>query len=134
MSYITPAQRSAQRLITAPTFTDTARPLAATAVDGDYGTGTGKSTYPPGASFPCSFQGKAAKDAQQQSEVPSGDADLYYALGTALDSGDRVTITHLLGEAVTSPQTYSIVGGPFVRHNLIHAELSLVTDGSDQEE
>lgn len=127
MSYITPTQRSAQRLVTAPTFTDTAQRLVGTSTNGDYGSGTGLPTYPAGASFPCSFQGKPAKDAQQQSEVPMADADLYYALGATLLSGDRVKITHLLGEAVTSPQTYDIVGGPFIRHNLIHAELTLVT-------
>lgn len=128
MSYITPAQAAAQRRITAPTFTDTAQRLAAAATDGDYGTGTGKTTYPAGTSFACSFQGKPVRDEQQQSAVPSGDADLYFALDTMLDPADRVTITHLLGVAVTSPQTYRIVGGPFVRHNLIHAELSLVTE------
>lgn len=128
VSYITPTQRAAQRNITAPTFTDTARRGAYTVVSGDYGTGTGKPTYTSGASFPCSFQGKAAKDLQQQSQVPSGDADLYYALGTTLGAADRVTITRLLGEAVTTPQTYEIVGGPFIRHNLIHAQLRLVTE------
>jgi hypothetical protein len=56
------------------------------------------------------------------------DADLYYALGTTLLSSDRVTITHLYGEAVATPQTYEISGGPFIRHNLIHAELTLVTE------
>lgn len=126
MSYITPTQASAQRLITAPTFTDTARWLDETEGSGDYG--YSNPTYPASTSFACSFQGKAAKDMQQQSQVPSADADLYYALGTILESGDRVTITHLLGEAVTTPQTYSIVGGPFIRHNLIHAQLSLVTE------
>lgn len=128
MSYITPAQRNAQRLITAPTFTDTAQRRAFTVVSGGYGTGTGKTTYADGASFACSFQGKAVKDAQQQSETPMADADLYYALTVTLDPADRVTITHLLGEAVTTPQTYAIAGGPFIRHNLQHVELSLVTE------
>lgn len=130
MTYITPAQATAQRLITAPTFTDTCQRLTHTPTDGDYGTGTGQATYPESVAFACSFQGKPVRDAQEATAVPMADADLYYAIGTTLLSGDRVTITHLLGVAVASPQSYKIVGGPLVLHNVMHAELSLVTDGS----
>lgn len=129
MSYITPAQAAMQQRVAAQTFTDTALRKVAASVNGDYGTGTGKPTYTDGATFACSFQGKPVKDAQAQSAVPMDDADLYYPLGTILDPADRVTITHLYGVAVNNPQTYEIVGGPFLRHNLMHAELRLATEG-----
>lgn len=129
--YITPAQRAAQKRISAPALTDTCQRLTFASSNGDYGTGTAQPTYTAGASFVCSFQEKPVRDAQEESEVVMGDADLFYAHGVTLLPSDRVTITHLLGEAVATPQTYQIVAGPYIIHNVMHAELRLVTDGSD---
>lgn len=132
MSYITPTQRVAQKLISAPGFTDTAQRLTFASTDGDYGTGTDQPDYTDGATFACSFQEKSVKDAQEESEVVMGDADLFYAHDVTLLASDRVTITHLLNEAVASPQTYQVVAGPYIIHNVMYCELRLVTDGSDQ--
>lgn len=125
MSYITPSQRTAQRLITAPTFTDICQRLTESATaGGDYGPG---SKYTAAATLPCSFQPRVQRDAQGETMVELSTADLYVALGTTLLPEDRVTITHLLGEALAAPKVYMISGGPLVEHNVLHAELQLLT-------
>lgn len=133
MSLVTSAQLAAERMATAETFTDTAQRLVYGASDGEYGPGTVEG-YVAGASFACSFQPKSVRDAQGETQVQMEDADLYCAVGTTLDAGDRLTITHLYGEAVANPQTFNIVKGPLVDGNVMHAGLRLVTDGSDDVE
>lgn len=134
MSYITTGQRTAQRLVTAPSFTDTCLRLIYAGTDGDYGPSTGQPTYTQGVSVPCSFQSKPVRDAQGQTEVPLTEADLFLAQDAVLDPEDRVVITHLYGEEQVSPQTYNIVSGPVVDGNVMHAVLRLVTDGSNEVE
>jgi hypothetical protein len=129
MSYITPAQLAHQRLVTAPTFAATCQRLVHTAASGDYGYGA--PTYPAGVSLPCLFDPRVAGDANDVGAVRMVDADLYVAHDATLLPDDRVKITHLYGEAVASPQTFEIVAGPIVDGNVQHAELRLVTDGSD---
>lgn len=127
MSYITPNQLAAQRLITAPTFTDTCQRLVHTPGDGDYGPGTGAATYPAGVSMPCSFQAHVAEDVQDESAIRMIDADLYLAHDAILNPSDRVTITHLYGELQANPQSFHIVKGPLVDGNVMIAGLRLVT-------
>jgi hypothetical protein len=93
---------------------------------GDYG--YGKPSYPAGASLDCLFQPHVAGDEMQQTEVSVITADLFYAPAQTLLDGDRVTITHLHGEAVAAPQTFAIVGGPVREHTMMHAKLELVTE------
>src|SRR5688572_10753004 len=114
MSYITAGQRSAQRSITAPTFTDTCLRLIYAGAEGDYGPGTGQATYTQGASMPCSFQAKPVRDAMGMSEIPLTEADLFLAQDAVLDPEDRVVITHLVGAEQVSAQTYNIVEGPVI--------------------
>lgn len=128
MSYITPNQLAAHRLITAPTFTDTCQRLIYTEGSGNYGYGA--PTYPAGISMPCLFDPRPEPDANEAGAVLMVDADLYLAHDAMLLPDDRVKITHLYGEAVANPQTYAIVEGPIVDGNVMHAALSLVTDGS----
>lgn len=134
MSYVTAGQLAAQRQVSAPTFTDTALRLIYAGTNGDYGPGTGAPTYMQGSALACSFQVKPVRDAQGQTEVPLTEADLYLAHDAVLDPEDRVVITHLYGEEQANPQTYNITSGPVVDGNVMHAELSLVTDGSDEVE
>jgi hypothetical protein len=127
MSLVTSAQLAAERMATAETFTDTAQRLVYGASDGEYGPGT-VGDYVAGASFACSFQPKSVRDAQGETQVQMEDADLYCAVGTTLDADDRLTITHLYGEAVANPLTYNVAAGPVLDGNLQHVELRLVTD------
>jgi hypothetical protein len=124
MSYVTPQQLAHMRLITAPTLVDTCQRLVYGSTDDGYGYGSG---YTDGASTECLFVPRAEPDAQEGT-VPMVDADLYLPLDFQIGSSDRVTITHLGGEAVANPQTFAIVGGPVIDRALIHAELRLVTE------
>lgn len=128
MSYVTPSQLAAQRLITAPTFTDTCQRLVHTPTDGDRGPGTGAPTYTAGASLPCSFQATVDEDAQGESEVRMIDAMLYLAHDATLNASDRVKITHLYGELQASPQTFDVTRGPLVDGNVMEVGLKLVTE------
>lgn len=111
---------------------DTCTRLVYTAGSGDYGYGA--ATYPAGASLACLFKPRAQTDANETGAVPMVDADLWLARDTTLLPDDRVTITHLHGDAVSDPQTFEIVGGPILGKTLLHATLRLVTDGSDSDE
>lgn len=116
------------RKVAATGFVDTCQRLVFTATDGEYGTGTGKPTYSAGITMACLFKQRPAPDAQEQSEVLMIDADLYLARDATLLPNDRVKVTHLHGDAVASPQTFDIVGGPVLGKTLLHAELRLVTE------
>jgi hypothetical protein len=128
MSYITTQQAAHQKRITGPTFTDTCVRLVEETATGDYGYGS--STYTEEATLPCSFQPRIQNDVQGETEVPLHDADLFVARTATLLADDRITITHLLGEAVDVPQTYQVIAGPMVTHNVLWAKLRLITDGS----
>lgn len=116
------------RRIASAGFVDTCQRLVYTAGTGDYG--HGPATYAEGDALPCLFKPRPAPDALD-SEVLMVDADLYLPRTVTLLPDDRVTITHLHGDAVASSQTFSIVAGPVMGKTLLHAELALVTDGSD---
>jgi hypothetical protein len=133
VSLVTPGQLAAERYATGETFTDTCQRLVFAATDTDYGTGTGAPGYTAGASFPCSFQGRTAPDAMDETAVRITEADLYFAHNATLGPSDRVKITHLYGELQASPQTFEVVEGPLIDGNVQHAVLRLVTDGSDEE-
>lgn len=109
-------------------FVDTCQRLVPTAVAGDYGTSTGKSTYTADTTIACLFKPKLIPDEQGASAVEVVDADLYLPLTATLLPDDRVTITHLHGDAVAEPQTFAIVGGPVLGKTMLLAELSLITD------
>lgn len=112
---------------------DTCQRLVYAASDGDYGPGTVEG-YTEGVSMDCLFKPTLKGDVQGETEVPTLDATLYLARTATLDPDDRVTITHLHGDAVASPQTFAIVKGPLLGKTLMEAGLQLITDGSDLEE
>lgn len=107
---------------------DTCQRLVYAAGTGDYG--HGKPTHTPGSSMACLFKPRPESDANDAAGVLMVDADLWLARGATLEPNDRVKVTHLHGDAVASPQTFAIVGGPVLGKTLLHAELRLVTDGS----
>jgi hypothetical protein len=107
---------------------DTCLRLVYSAAGGDYGYGA--PSYTPGASLACRFAPRLEHDVLVPSAVLMVDADIWLDRGETLDPNDRLTITHMHGEAVASPQTFAIVSGPVISKTLMHAELSLITDGS----
>ena len=117
------------RQVAATGLHDTCTRLVYTEGSGDYGHGA--PTYPAGASMTCLFKPRAEGDADEG--VRMVDADLWLARTATLEPSDRVKITYLHGDAVASPQTFDIVGGPVLGKTLLHAELQLVTDGSDED-
>lgn len=110
---------------------DRCRRLIHTTSDSIYGPGTVED-YTDGASMSCLFKPKLTTDVQGETEVLIIDAELYLARTATLGSNDRVTITHLQGDAVASPQTFDIIKGPVLGKTLLIAGLKLVTDGSDE--
>lgn len=71
-------------------------------------------TYTAAAAEPCMFRVLRASEQRDRSEVGRVDAEAYVALGATWDNLDRFQLTALHGEALAAPQTYTIVGGPFV--------------------
>lgn len=120
------AMLNMRRIATAG-FVDTCLRLVYTTGTGDYGHGS--PSYAEGDALACLFKPRPEPDALDTA-VPMVDADLYLPRTTTLLPDDRVTITHLHGDAVASPQTFAIIGGPVIGKTLITAELALVTDGS----
>lgn len=116
------------RRVASSGFVDTCLRLVYTAGTGDYGHGA--PSYAEGDALACLFKPRPEPDALD-TEVLMVDADLYLPRTTTLAPDDRVTITKLHGDAVATPQTFAIVGGPVLGKSLQHAELALVTDGSD---
>lgn len=107
-------------------FVDTAQRLAYTEGGGDYG--YGDPPYEPGVSFACLFAAKPAPDTLPGTNVQRVDAELYCGRDVTLSPHDRVTITHLHGEAVATPQTFAIVAGPVVGKSMQVASLQLVVE------
>lgn len=124
--YITDAALSHMQQLTVPAYMDTALRGVYTEGSGSYGYGT--PTYPDGVSFACLFVPRAQPDALAGTNVPVTDADLFFAATVTLTANDRVTITHLHGEAVDSPQTFAIVAGPVQTHIGQQATLRLVQE------
>jgi hypothetical protein len=125
-TYITDAQMADMRRLLGFVYMDTCLRLIYTPGTGDYG--YGGDTYVEGASLSCLFVAKARPDAMPGTEVLQIDAELHLPRTTTLLPSDRVTITHLHGDEVDSPQTFRIVAGPIVDHDHMHASLQLVTE------
>lgn len=114
------------RRVAATGLLDTCTRMVHTEGSGDYGHGA--PTYPAGVTMACLFKPRPEDDAGDG--VRMVDADLWLARDAVLLPDDRVKITHLHGDAVASPQTFAVTGGPVLGKTLLHAELRLVTDGS----
>lgn len=120
-TYITDDQLTHMRVAVAPIYMDTCQRLVYVAGVGDYG--HGNDSYPAGAILSCLFVAKPTPDALPGTDVLQIDADIYLPRDTTLLPDDRLTITHLHGEALSVPMTFVIASGPYMDMVTMHAGL-----------
>lgn len=123
--YITNDQMAHMRAAVAPIYMDTCQRLVYTEPDSD--PSYNNPTYPEGASLACLFVAKPKPDVLPGTDALQIDADLYLPRTSTLLPNDRVMITHLHGDAVAEPQTYTITAGPIVDSVTMSCGLTLVT-------
>jgi hypothetical protein len=107
---------------------DTCKVLAYSATADDYGLPV--VTFTPGAAIACGFDPQASREVQEGSHVAVVDGRLRLPLGTAVTSKDRIQVTHRFGEALSSPETYSIIGEPERGPTGLVLNLRTATDGT----
>lgn len=101
-------------------------------VAGTSGYGYGPSTYTTAsASTSCLVTAKAQPERLENTQVRNGDVEIHLPLTMTITNLDRLRVTHLHGDALTTPQTYEIVEGPQVTHVGVFVVGRLVTDGSE---
>ena len=107
---------------------DTCVPLAYGATAGSYG--VGQPTYTAGDPVPCLFLPGRDKEESAGGQNLRIDGRVLLPRDFAFDNLARLRITHLHGDALTTPQTYEIVAGPVLDHTGVTVKVRLVTDGS----
>jgi hypothetical protein len=128
MDALTAAELAEMRECQVASLQDTCKVLAYSATTDDYG--LPKASYTPGAAQACGFDPTSSREVQEGSQVAVVDARLRLPLGTVVTSRDRVQITHRFGEALSSPETYSIIGEPERGPVGLVLNLRTATDGT----
>lgn len=96
------------------------------AVPDGYGIPT--ATYQAGAAVICGLNENVRQEVQSRGEVVTIDAVLRLPVGTAIDSRDRITITHRFGSELTVKPVYNIIGSPRTGASGLLLNLALVTE------
>lgn len=86
-------------------------------------------TYQAGAAVICGLNENVRQEVQSRGEVVMVDAVLRLPVGTAVDSRDRITITHRFGVELTVKPVYNIIGAPRTGASGLLLNLTLVTEG-----
>ena len=93
----------------AESYSDTALRLVQGDVPNRYGYGSG---YTNGTTFACKFAPRLTPDVLPGTNAKMIEADLFFATATVLKPEDRIRLTHIYGELLTTSQTYAVVSGP----------------------
>ena len=76
----------------------------------------------------CGLNENVRQEVQSRGEVVMVDAVLRLPVGTAVDSRDRITITHRFGSELTVKPVYNIIGNPRRGASGLLLNLALVTE------
>ena len=76
----------------------------------------------------CGLNENVRQEVQSRGEVVMVDAVLRLPVGTAVDSRDRITITHRFGVELTVKPVYNIIGSPRTGASGLLLNLALVTE------
>ena len=85
-------------------------------------------TYTAGSPTICGLNENVRQEVQSRGEVVMVDAVLRLPIGTAVDSRDRITITHRFGGEWTVKPVYNIIGNPRRGASGLLLNLALVTE------
>ena len=85
-------------------------------------------TYTAGNPTICGLNENVRQEVQSRGEVVMVDAVLRLPVGTAVDSRDRITITHRFGTQLVTQPVYNIIGTPRTGASGLLLNLELVTE------
>lgn len=84
--------------------------------------------YSEGSPVRCGYRPGSTREVQQGNETVLVDATLRLSVGTAINSRDRVRLTHRFGEALATPLLFAVVGQPAQGPSGLVVNLRRVTD------
>lgn len=130
MTKFSPAELARMELAQTGAMQDKCIIMVYSAEDGDYGPSMDYPTYTAGDPVVCGYK-PTSKEVMDGSQVAMTDGKLRLPIGTDVSHLDRIRLTHRFGVALSTPETFEILGQPERGPSGLVLNLRMVTDGSD---